>query len=70
MFSRPDLLLGSNCYELKAEHGKNQSILKDAFGAVVFDDFSQDCKKMGAVTTSTGQGCVQDSCAWDAMSSF
>nr|GMD64825.1 transcription factor GAMYB-like [Ipomoea batatas]GME06454.1 transcription factor GAMYB-like [Ipomoea batatas] len=66
MFSRPDFLLDSNCFDMKADHGKNHSILKDAFGAVLFDDFSKDCKKMGAVTTSTGQ----DSCAWDAMSTF
>nr|GMD14572.1 transcription factor GAMYB-like [Ipomoea batatas] len=65
MFSRPDFLLASNCFGSQTEYSKNHCVLKEVFGAVLFDDFSsRDCKNMRTATSSGGSPC-----AWDhAMS--
>ncbi|VFQ64047.1 unnamed protein product [Cuscuta campestris] len=64
MFSRPDLFLASNGFYHQTNHNKNNSVLKEVFGAVLFDDVSRDCKNARSMGTPSG-GC---SCTWDAMS--
>lgn len=68
IFSRPDFLLASNCFGPQTEYSKNHSVLKEVFGAVLFDDFSsRDCKNMRTMATATTSS-GGSPCAWDAMS--
>ena len=58
IFSRPDLLLGSNWFGNDSERGKENSIFTDAIGALVGEDFRKQ----------TSGICSRGSCTWDNMS--
>lgn len=62
IFSRPDLLLASNCFS-PVKHPT-----KDAIGTFLGDDSSKDCKKLDSVVaTPSAQPHDHDSIAWNAM---
>ncbi|XP_057782145.1 transcription factor GAMYB-like isoform X1 [Salvia miltiorrhiza] len=66
IFSRPDLLLASNCFS-PLKHPTKEHTLKDAIGTILGGDLSRDCKKVDAVATPSAQGHDHDSGAWNAM---
>lgn len=66
IFSRPDLLLASNCFSA-VKHPTKEHTLKDAIGTFLGGDLSRDCKKVDAVATPSAQGHDHDSGAWNAM---
>ncbi|XP_059665503.1 transcription factor MYB33-like [Cornus florida] len=70
LFSRPDFLLGSNWFGDDTERGKEHSIMTDAIGALLGEDFSSDYKQVGAVSTSSGQECSHGPHTWDIISSL
>ncbi|CAH9134522.1 unnamed protein product [Cuscuta epithymum] len=64
MFSRTDLLASNAFRHQTNHHNKNHSVLKEVFGAVLFDDLSRECKNLRSMATPSG-ACP---CPWDAMS--
>lgn len=62
IFSRPDLLLASNCFS-PVKHPT-----KDAIGTFLDDDLEKDCKKLDSVVgTPSDQPHDHGSSAWSAM---
>ncbi|KAI3450092.1 hypothetical protein Pfo_006757 [Paulownia fortunei] len=70
IFTRPDLLLASDYFGPKKDPTKDHSLIKDAIGTLLGDDFSRDCKQMDTSATSSAQCHGHDSCAWNAMSTI
>ncbi|KAL1817279.1 transcription factor GAMYB [Daucus carota subsp. sativus] len=60
---RPDMLLGSSWYGSSSEHGKEQSNLTDAIGALLCEDFSYDCRPADAMAGTCSR-------QWDMSSSI
>ncbi|KAG8371064.1 hypothetical protein BUALT_Bualt13G0048100 [Buddleja alternifolia] len=68
IFSRPDVLLASNCFGPMKDPTKDHSLLKGAIETYLGDELSRDCKQMDTGATSATQGHVRDSCTWNPMS--
>lgn len=62
-FSRPDFMLNSNWFGPSTECGKDHSILTDAIGTLLGEDFNSDCKQICDVAASS-QGCSPGSQPW------
>lgn len=62
-FSRPDFVLDSNWFGPSTERGKDHSILTDAIGTLLGEDFNSDCKQICDVAASS-QGCSHGSQPW------